>query len=45
MRKAGKRLFQRLGALRDIQVMMEWVEKLMSKFVWARATRPRRYLH
>ena len=28
MRKAGKRLFQRLGALRDVQVMMEWVEKL-----------------
>jgi CHAD domain-containing protein/HD superfamily phosphodiesterase len=28
MRKAGKRLFQRLGALRDIHVMMEWVEKL-----------------
>jgi CHAD domain-containing protein len=28
MKKAGKRLFQRLGALRDIQVMMEWVEKL-----------------
>jgi CHAD domain-containing protein/HD superfamily phosphodiesterase len=28
MRKAGKRLFQRLGDLRDIQVMMEWVEKL-----------------
>jgi CHAD domain-containing protein/HD superfamily phosphodiesterase len=28
MRKAGKRLFQRLGALRDIQVMMEWVQKL-----------------
>jgi CHAD domain-containing protein/HD superfamily phosphodiesterase len=28
MRKAGKRLFQRLGALRDIQVMMEWIEKL-----------------
>jgi CHAD domain-containing protein/HD superfamily phosphodiesterase len=27
MRKAGKRLFQRLGALRDVQVMMEWVEK------------------
>jgi len=27
MKKAGKRLFQRLGALRDIQVMMEWVEK------------------
>jgi CHAD domain-containing protein/HD superfamily phosphodiesterase len=28
MKKAGKRLFQRLGELRDIQVMMEWVEKL-----------------
>ncbi|MGA9507217.1 MAG: CHAD domain-containing protein [Candidatus Sulfotelmatobacter sp.] len=28
MKKAGKRLFQRLGALRDVQVMMEWVEKL-----------------
>lgn len=28
MRKAGKRLFQRLGALRDIHVMKEWVEKL-----------------
>jgi exopolyphosphatase/guanosine-5'-triphosphate,3'-diphosphate pyrophosphatase len=28
MKKAGKRLFQRLGALRDIQVMKEWVEKL-----------------
>jgi CHAD domain-containing protein/HD superfamily phosphodiesterase len=28
MKKAGKRLFQRLGDLRDIQVMMEWVEKL-----------------
>jgi exopolyphosphatase/guanosine-5'-triphosphate,3'-diphosphate pyrophosphatase len=28
MRKAGKRLFQRLGALRDVQVMMEGVEKL-----------------
>jgi len=28
MRKAGKRLFQRLGALRDIHVTMEWVEKL-----------------
>ena len=31
MRKAGKRLFQRLGALRDIQVMMEWIEKLHPK--------------
>jgi CHAD domain-containing protein len=28
MKKAGKRLFQRLGALRDVQVMTEWVEKL-----------------
>jgi CHAD domain-containing protein/HD superfamily phosphodiesterase len=28
MRKAGKRLFQRLGALRDIQIMTEWIEKL-----------------
>jgi len=28
MRRAGKRLFQRLGALRDVQVMMEWVDKL-----------------
>ena len=28
MKKAGKRLFQRLGALRDVQIMMEWVEKL-----------------
>jgi CHAD domain-containing protein/HD superfamily phosphodiesterase len=28
MRKAGKRLFQRLGALRDVQVMMEWIEAL-----------------
>ena len=28
MKKGGKYLFQRLGALRDVQVMMEWVEKL-----------------
>jgi CHAD domain-containing protein/HD superfamily phosphodiesterase len=28
MKKAGKRLFQRLGALRDVQVMIEWIEKL-----------------
>lgn len=28
MKKAGKHLFQRLGDLRDIHVMMEWVEKL-----------------
>jgi CHAD domain-containing protein/HD superfamily phosphodiesterase len=28
MKKAGKRLFQRLGALRDVQIMMEWIERL-----------------
>jgi len=28
MKNAGKRLFQRLGALRDVQIMMEWIEKL-----------------
>jgi len=28
MKKAGKRLFQRLGELRDIQIMMEWVDTL-----------------
>jgi CHAD domain-containing protein len=28
MKKAGKRLFQRLGALRDVQIMMEWIDKL-----------------
>ena len=28
MKKAGKRLFQRLGNLRDIHVMQEWVKKL-----------------
>jgi CHAD domain-containing protein len=28
MKKAGKVLFQRLGALRDVQVMMEWIDKL-----------------
>jgi CHAD domain-containing protein/HD superfamily phosphodiesterase len=32
MKRAGRRLFQRLGALRDIQVMMEWVERLRSRF-------------
>lgn len=33
MKKAGKRLFQKLGDLRDTQVMMEWVEKLDPKDV------------
>jgi CHAD domain-containing protein/HD superfamily phosphodiesterase len=28
MKKAGKRLFQQLGALRDTQIMMEWIERL-----------------
>ncbi len=28
MKKAGKHLFQRLGELRDIQIMMEWIERL-----------------
>jgi len=28
MKKAGKQLFQRLGALRDVQIMMEWIRKL-----------------
>jgi len=30
MKKAGKKLFQALGELRDSQVMIEWVEKLAS---------------
>ena len=33
MKKAGKRLFQRLGALRDVQIMMEWIEKLYPRAV------------
>lgn len=28
MKKAGRALFQRLGALRDIHVMLEWIEKI-----------------
>jgi CHAD domain-containing protein len=28
MKKAGKKLFQALGGLRDMQVMQEWIEKL-----------------
>ncbi len=31
MKKAGKKLFQRLGALRDVQIMMEWIEKLRER--------------
>ena len=30
MKKAGKTLFRSLGDLRDVQVMMEWVQKLAS---------------
>ena len=28
MKKSGKKLFQALGELRDMQVMEEWIEKL-----------------
>lgn len=28
MKKSGKQLFQSLGKLRDVQIMMEWIEKL-----------------
>ena len=28
MKKAGRSLFQRLGDLRDVQIMVEWIEKL-----------------
>jgi CHAD domain-containing protein len=28
MKKAGKQLFQQLGNLRDVQIMMDWIEKL-----------------
>jgi CHAD domain-containing protein len=31
MKKAGKALFQRLGALRDVQIMMDWIDKLEPK--------------
>jgi CHAD domain-containing protein len=34
MRKAGKQLFQRLGALRDIQVMMDWIDKIWADKIW-----------
>jgi CHAD domain-containing protein len=30
MRKAGRRIFNRLGALRDTQIQLEWIEKLGS---------------
>jgi CHAD domain-containing protein/HD superfamily phosphodiesterase len=28
MKKAGKRLFRSLGELRDVQIMMEWIDRL-----------------
>ncbi len=28
MKKAGRKLFRSLGELRDVQIMMEWIEKL-----------------
>ncbi len=31
MKKSGKQLFQRLGDLRDVQIMMEWIENLEQK--------------
>src|ERR1700758_5311933 len=40
MKKAGKQLFQRLGALRDIQIMMEWIEKLFPETEVSRPKTP-----
>jgi CHAD domain-containing protein len=37
MKKAGKRLFQRLGDLRDVQIMMEWIDR-----IWSDKLRPAR---
>ena len=31
MKKAGKKVFQSLGGLRDMQVMQQWIEKLTEK--------------
>src|SRR5882762_6762602 len=33
MKKAARRLFGKLGELRDVQVMMEWMEKLSRSHV------------
>jgi CHAD domain-containing protein/HD superfamily phosphodiesterase len=33
MKKESRRLFRRLGDLRDVQVMMEWVEKLHAEVI------------
>jgi CHAD domain-containing protein/HD superfamily phosphodiesterase len=40
MKKAGKKLFQSLGELRDTQIMMEWIEKLAPTVPSASMTRP-----
>ena len=39
MKKAGKALFQRLGALRDVQIMMDWIDKLEPKLEKASVAR------
>lgn len=39
MKKAGKALFQRLGDLRDVQIMMEWIEKLNIPVITAPSSR------
>ncbi len=31
MKKEGRRLFKRLGALRDVQIMMDWVHRLAAQ--------------
>jgi CHAD domain-containing protein/HD superfamily phosphodiesterase len=38
MKKSGKALFQRLGALRDVQVMMDWVDHLWVDKAWVDQT-------
>ncbi len=40
MKKAGKALFQRLGALRDVQIMMDWIDQLEPKVEKASAEKP-----
>jgi len=40
MKKAGKQLFQRLGALRDVQIMMEWIGKLEGEVKDSREEHP-----
>jgi len=40
MKKAGKQLFQRLGDLRDVQIMMEWIENLKFDMQGEKAPEP-----